>query len=150
LAAKKDAAARIQPHLAAIVVKFIVYEHLSVTRMPGEEPQQLSMTWGVEQQWTSGTDAIFRVKVDANRNDLHCIATVVIGYTLPDADGLWQDSDVAQVFAERVVIPAVYPYVRERFHHLSLDTGARPLLLGVLDPTSVALHPNAPSVAGDS
>lgn len=131
----------IRKHLPKTSIEYIIFEHLSITRRATDDILvQPEISTNVGQQWPSETKVGYQVRFDIDRHDLQACAVVLIGYSVPDDEKLRTDQDVARIFASRVVIPAVFPYVRERVHQLSLDTGAAPLLLGILDPMSISLR----------
>jgi hypothetical protein len=120
------------PQISMLGVLFL---HVEMHRKEGEPPEeglQFPVNIGVLFQTAPGT-AAFQVTVSVDRPDISVAVAVAVQYSMPEPDPL-TDPTIAGLFAERVAIPAAYPYARAKIHEVTVDAGTAPVTLNVLIP----------------
>jgi preprotein translocase subunit SecB len=76
--------------------------------------------------------------------DISAKVALAVQYAVPDISA-FDDPGVAQMFGERVVMPASYPFARSKLFDLTADTGVPPILLDLIDLNRRAPVPIPPT-----
>lgn len=110
-------------------------------RKPDVEPVAPDVVFPVEMQiayQVVDTGAVFRLQVTVDRPDLRASTVVAVEYRISDVHP-FGDAAVAQLFGERVALPAAYPFARSKLLELTWDSGVSPVIINILDMARVGL-----------
>ena len=149
MTAPVDPTEQVRQLLPAVSLIAVTFLEVSMVRqdMPAPPPdQQFPVNIGLDYQTSDGS-AFFRVRVVVVRPDITATVAVLVQYSIPEPDPL-TDVAVAMAFAQRVAIPAAYPFARAKMHEVTIDSGTSPILLNVLDPRALGT-PSMNEPAGD-
>lgn len=86
-----------------------------------------------------GATMVYRVGMTVDRPDIFARVVVLVQYNVPDVDA-FSDTAVAQVFGERVALPAGYPFARSKLFEMTVDTGVPAVTMGMMDPSRFSLQ----------
>jgi hypothetical protein len=119
----------------------IAFVALSMTRKEGDAPTSevqfpVEVELGVQ---VTDEGAAYRITLSVERPDIEVSVSVVAGYHAQDPSA-FAEPHVAQAFGELVALPAAYPFARAKMQELTIDTGAPPVLLGILDMTKTVFN----------
>ncbi len=117
--------------LGAINFMSLRMERKDAPAPPDGEQFPVNITLGMQ---VTDEGAAYRVSVGVDRPDIEVAVDVVVFYATPDPSK-FLDEAAAQEFGVRVAVPAVYPFARAKLHELTVDSGVRPVMLGILDMT---------------